>query len=71
MAKNNAEVFTDKILVVHCKPLDDPWECECDRVPFMMVDRTMAKKYYSGFGYEWYAIKPNGALHRIKEYDKK
>jgi hypothetical protein len=35
----------------------------------MIVDRAMAKKYYNKYGYEWYAIKPSGALHLIKSWE--
>jgi hypothetical protein len=69
MSKNVVEVFTDKVLVVHCKPLNDQWECDCERTPVMVVDKTMARKYYYKYGYEWYAIKPNGALHLIKGWE--
>ena len=70
MSTISVQEFSNKVLVVHCKPLDDQWECDCDKTPCMIVDRTMAKKYYNGFGYEWYAIKPYGALHLIKGYDE-
>ena len=69
MSQNCAETFADKILVVHCKPLNDQWECDCERTPSMIVDRTMARKYYHKYGYEWYAIKPSGALHLIKGWE--
>jgi hypothetical protein len=69
MTKQGTEIFTDKILIVLCKPLDDQWECDCERTPSMIVDKTIAKKYYNKYYYEWYAIKSNGALHLIKNWE--
>ena len=57
----------DKIVVVRCEPLSDAWECEYDRTLIALIDENTAKDMYSSAEYEWYGVKPHGALYRIKE----
>jgi hypothetical protein len=64
--KTTNEIKVDKVLVVHCKPLDDQWECDCERTPLIIVPYNTAKQAYDKDQYEWYAIKPSGALNLIK-----
>lgn len=65
MAKKN---YTN-VVVVRCKPLNDPWECDCDRIPVCLTTKDNAERSYKGGCYEHYAVMPNGRLELVKECD--
>ena len=70
MAKDRPHAFTvEQVVVVRCVPLNDQWECDCDRIPVCLVSEAVARKNYKGGQYEWYGVMPNGRLQKIKECD--
>lgn len=59
-----------KYLIVKCEPLDDQWECDCNRDPICIVDNW--SKYVSNRDDEFFdvwEIKDDGKLKLVKEWD--
>lgn len=54
-------------LIVKCKELSDPYECDADRRPLCLTENY--SKY--GRGYEIYKVLPNGTFKKIKDYEEK
>lgn len=69
MAKKKSVGNYTNVVVVHCKPLNDQWECEFDRTPVCLTSRENAERAYGGRCYEHYAVMPNGRFTRVKECD--
>jgi hypothetical protein len=67
--KERKAITIEQVVVVKCTPLNDPWECDCDRTPMCLIPYTTAAKNYKGGQYEWYGVMPNGRLQKIKECD--
>lgn len=55
-----------KYLIVKCEELNDQYECDANRIPICILDDY---EKYNRFGYEIYAIKDNGSLKLIKNYE--
>mgnify|MGYP006959368768 CR=1 FL=1 len=53
-------------LVIKCKALSDPYECEYDKTPICCTDDI--SQY--GTGYEIYTINSNGSLSLFKEAEE-
>lgn len=54
-----------KYLIIKCEELNDQYECDCNRIPFKMVDDCSS----FGYGYEIYKLNKNNTFQLIKEYD--
>jgi hypothetical protein len=54
-----------KYLIVKCEELLDQYECDCNRVPFKMVNDYSSY----GHGYEIYELNKDNTFRLIKEYD--
>lgn len=59
-------------VIVQCRELNDPWECDADRTPMLVLidvepDRLEEFKCY---GYEVYVASADGTLENIQDYDR-
>lgn len=57
-----------KYLIVKCVPLDDAWECDADRKPYLVTNNWKKDLPKKGL-FEVYEILGNGKLHLIKNYE--
>lgn len=66
--KGKVKIMDDKkYLIVECKELNDPYECDADRTPLgMTADISIWQQVY---GYEIYVLKTDGRFKLIKDYE--
>jgi hypothetical protein len=59
------KLYTESILIVKYKALNDQYECDAERIPLKIVSFEEAEKNYQGDNYEWYIVYPDGELELI------
>lgn len=55
-----------KYLIVKCEELDDPYECDADRMPICLTDDY---NKYNKYGYEIYRINNDNSLTKVRDYN--
>lgn len=69
MAKKKEEKIVN-YLIMRCKPLNDQYECDCDRIPHAIVNdwKQWCQYWKPSWYFEVWAIYQDGTLKCIKEW---
>jgi hypothetical protein len=55
-----------KFLIIKCRELGDPWDCDAERYPVCITDDYNKYNYR---GYEIYGVRENGTFILLKRYE--